>query len=71
MVGRTITLKVRFSDFTTITRSRTLRDHTDLTPEIYATAADVSPVSVSSVRGSGWSGSGSKVSSTPRAPAVS
>ena len=34
-------MTVRFSDFTTITRSRTLRDHTDLTPEIYATAADV------------------------------
>ncbi|MGA9345746.1 MAG: DNA polymerase IV [Nocardioidaceae bacterium] len=41
VVGRTITLKVRFSDFTTITRSRTLRDHTNLTPEIYATAADL------------------------------
>jgi DNA polymerase IV len=41
VAGRTITLTVRFSDFTTITRSRTLRDHTDLTPEIYATAADL------------------------------
>ncbi len=41
MVGRTITLTVRFSDFTTITRSRTLRDHTNQTPEIYATAADL------------------------------
>jgi DNA polymerase-4 len=41
VAGRTITLKVRFSDFTTITRSRTLRDHTSLTPEIYATAADL------------------------------
>jgi DNA polymerase-4 len=39
--GRTVTLTVRFSDFTTITRSRTLRDHTNLTPEIYATAADL------------------------------
>jgi DNA polymerase IV len=37
--GRTVTLKVRFSDFTTITRSRTLRDTTNLTPEIYSTAA--------------------------------
>ncbi|PKW25572.1 DNA polymerase IV [Phycicoccus duodecadis] len=27
--GRTVTLKVRFSDFTTITRARTLREHTD------------------------------------------
>jgi DNA polymerase-4 len=29
MTGRTVTLRVRFSDFTTITRSRTLRDPTD------------------------------------------
>ena len=41
VAGRTVTLKVRFSDFTTITRSRTLRDATNLTPEIYATAADL------------------------------
>jgi DNA polymerase IV len=39
--GRTITLKVRFSDFTTITRSRTLRDNTNVTPQIYSTAADL------------------------------
>lgn len=29
MTGRTVTLKVRFSDFTTLTRSRTLREPTD------------------------------------------
>ena len=29
MTGRTVTLRVRFSDFTTITRSRTLREPTD------------------------------------------
>ncbi|MBA2445195.1 MAG: DNA polymerase IV [Nocardioidaceae bacterium] len=39
--GRTVTIRVRFYDFTTLTRSRTLRDATDLTPEIYATAADL------------------------------
>jgi DNA polymerase IV len=39
--GRTVTLRVRFSDFTTITRSRTLGGPTALTPEIYATAADL------------------------------
>jgi len=38
MVGRTISIKVRFSDFTTITRSKTLRDPTDVSREIYATA---------------------------------
>jgi len=36
--GRTVVLTVRFADFTTITRSRTLRDHTDIVPEIYAAA---------------------------------
>jgi DNA polymerase IV len=39
--GRTVTLRVRFSDFTTITRSRTLGGPTAVTPEIYATAADL------------------------------
>ena len=39
--GRTVTLKVRFHDFTTITRSRTLRDTTSGTQEIYATAAEL------------------------------
>jgi DNA polymerase-4 len=38
MVGRTITIKVRFADFTTITRSRTLRDPTDVSRDIFATA---------------------------------
>ncbi|WP_121193944.1 DNA polymerase IV [Motilibacter peucedani] len=37
-VGRTVVVKVRFSDFTTITRSRTLRESTDVAQEIYATA---------------------------------
>jgi DNA polymerase-4 len=41
MVGRTVTLKVRFADFDTITRSRTLRDPTDLTTEIYAVAGEL------------------------------
>jgi DNA polymerase-4 len=38
VAGRTITLKVRFADFTTITRSRTLGDATDVTGEVHATA---------------------------------
>ncbi len=41
LVGRTVVLKVRFSDFTTITRSRTLRELTNLTPEIYQTALEL------------------------------
>jgi DNA polymerase IV len=36
--GRTVSIKVRFADFTTITRSRTLRDPTDVTRDVYATA---------------------------------
>ncbi|HEX6919710.1 MAG TPA: DNA polymerase IV [Actinomycetes bacterium] len=38
LAGRTVSLKVRFADFTTITRSRTLREATDVGQEIYATA---------------------------------
>ena len=38
MMGRTVSIKVRFADFTTITRSRTLRDPTDVSRDIYATA---------------------------------
>lgn len=38
VAGRTVTITVRFADFTTITRSRTLPEATDGTQEIYATA---------------------------------
>ncbi|MFC5382241.1 DNA polymerase IV [Aquipuribacter nitratireducens] len=37
-VGRTVVLKVRFADFTTITRSRTLRAPTDVSRDVYAAA---------------------------------
>lgn len=37
VVARTLTLKVRFADFTTITRSKTLPDPTDTSHEVYAT----------------------------------
>lgn len=40
-VGRTVVLKVRFADFTTITRSRTLREHTDTGQVVYTTARDL------------------------------
>lgn len=39
LTGRTVALRVRFADFTTITRSRTLGEPTDVTAEIYACAA--------------------------------
>jgi len=38
VVGRTITITVRFADFTTITRSRTLGEATDVTQEIFREA---------------------------------
>jgi DNA polymerase-4 len=38
MLGRTVTVKVRFADFTTITRSKTLRDPTDVSRDIFDTA---------------------------------
>jgi DNA polymerase-4 len=36
--GRTVSIKVRFADFTTITRARTLREATDVTRELYSVA---------------------------------
>jgi DNA polymerase-4 len=41
LAGRTVVLKVRFADFTTITRSRTLRDATDVGKEVYGTAREL------------------------------
>jgi DNA polymerase-4 len=38
VAGRTVTLTVRFADFTTITRSRTLSEATDVTQEVYRQA---------------------------------
>ena len=35
VAGRTVTITVRFADFTTITRSRTLAEATDVTQEVY------------------------------------
>jgi DNA polymerase-4 len=40
-VSRTVSVKLRRSDFTTITRSRTLREPTDVAQEIYVTACDL------------------------------
>ena len=41
MAGRTVSIKIRYSDFTTITRSRTLPDRTDSTRTIYETAVEL------------------------------
>jgi DNA polymerase IV len=37
-LGRTVSVKIRFADFTTITRAKTLSRPTDVAKEIYATA---------------------------------
>jgi DNA polymerase-4 len=39
--GRTVVLKVRFADFRTITRSRTLTSHTDVGRDIYRTVREL------------------------------
>ncbi|HEX2706114.1 MAG TPA: DNA polymerase IV [Candidatus Lustribacter sp.] len=41
MMGRTISVKVRFADFTTITRAKTIRDYTDVSRDIYRVARDL------------------------------
>jgi DNA polymerase-4 len=41
LVGRTVQLKIRFADFQTITRSRTLAEPTNITEEIWQAAADL------------------------------
>ncbi|HVE98399.1 MAG TPA: DNA polymerase IV [Mycobacteriales bacterium] len=39
--GRTVSIKIRHADFTTLTRSRTLPEHTDVAQVIYAAARDL------------------------------
>ena len=41
VVGRTISIKVRFADFTTISRSRTLKEPTDVGRVVHATAKEL------------------------------
>jgi len=41
LVGRTVTLKVRFDDFTTVSRSRTLDSPTSVARDIYRTAREL------------------------------
>ena len=41
VAGRTVTIRIRFADFTTITRSRTLAEPTDVTVEIHRAAVQL------------------------------
>ncbi|HVU73090.1 MAG TPA: DNA polymerase IV [Mycobacteriales bacterium] len=45
--GRTIAIKVRYADFTTISRSRTLKQPTDVAQVVYATARELYEAHVS------------------------
>ncbi len=38
LAGRTVTIRVRFSDFSTVTRSKTMGEATDVTQEVYRSA---------------------------------
>ncbi|TPX02131.1 DNA polymerase IV [Schumannella luteola] len=50
VMGRTVALKLRFDDFTTITRSRTLAEPTDLARRIYEAARELYDQANSSAR---------------------
>lgn len=52
-LGRTVQIKLRFSDFNTITRSRTLPKPTDVTQEIWQAANDLLTQAFPSHRGAG------------------
>jgi DNA polymerase-4 len=41
MLGRTVVIKIRFADFSTITRSKTLTEHTDVARTVYHTAMNL------------------------------
>jgi DNA polymerase-4 len=41
LLGRTVIIKIRFADFSTITRSRTLPEHTDVARVIHATVVEL------------------------------
>jgi len=64
--GRTVSLKIKFADFSTITRARTLPAPTDAGHEIYATPGPSTTGWSWTGRGSGWSASGSRGSPRPR-----
>ena len=58
--GRTVAIKIRLADFTTVTRSRTLAEPTDVARDVYAAALELTPRSGSTGPASGWPASGSR-----------
>jgi DNA polymerase-4 len=48
LTGRTVAIRIRFSDFTTVTRSHTLADPTDVTAQVHAEAVRLFEVLVAS-----------------------
>ena len=71
LAGRTVSIKIRFADFTTITRARTLPEATDVAAVLYATARRSTRRSASTGPGCGWSASGWRASSRPSTPPAS
>ena len=67
-VGRTVVLKVRFADFTTITRSRTFDEPTDVGQQIYRQAKQVLDGWDCSGPGYGWWAFVWRSSPTPMMP---
>ena len=51
LLAKTVNLKLRYGDFTTITRSRTLTDHTNVTAEIWHQARDVFQIWYNATKG--------------------
>jgi DNA polymerase-4 len=73
LAGRTVTVKVRFGDFTTVTRSVTLAGPTDVARDLYRAARDLlRKVDVDSrpIRLVGMSSTGLTAASAPRQLAV-
>ncbi|ADD44563.1 DNA polymerase IV [Stackebrandtia nassauensis] len=66
VTGRTVAVKIRYSDFTTLSRSRTLIEPTDLAKEVYTVAAELvtanvtRPVRLIGVRLEGLADSGGR-----------
>ena len=68
LVGRTVSISVRFADFRDLTRSATMPTPTDVTEEIYTQAVALYDRLGSTGRGSAGSAYGWRASSTAAGP---
>ncbi len=67
--GRTVQIKVRFADFSTITRSCTLAEPTDITEELWRTAEELLWRSLRGGKGDSPIFADAKIGTVPRLPA--